>query len=425
MKKNLLLLFTLVTAIFFLTAQTAHAQACDGVTIDPISVPDIAPVDADGNNTACSNGLSDAAYTQAELPGSSLSDVSYIIEFSNGSPIEINTTGDWNTPDEGLQVGDTVRVRAFTYDLDSINGSLGVAESLCPTLDSIFPDLMPCAEIIRLATGDPDTGDEPGLQDLGEALDLAAALTGVVILSTDSAISVLNSLNETIMPLGLAVCYNYTDAYEILINECEVDPDDLDNDGIANEDEDVDGDGDLANDDTDGDGIPNAQDSDDDGDGIETKDEDAGDTDGDGITNALDNDDDGDGIPTADEGTVDTDGDGTIDALDDDDNGDGTPTADQLDMDADSDGISDHIDLDIVGIYEEYVSIAVYPNPNSGIFTVDVNQLNEIELFNHLGQSVGFTHSGNLVSLNHADKGVYFVKIQTNNDTYISKISVK
>lgn len=73
---------------------------------------------------------------------------------------------------------------------------------------------------------------------------------------------------------------------------------DSDNDTVVNNDEDIDGDGDVKNDDTDGDGIPNYFDIDDDGDGILTKNEDANgdgdptndDTDGDGIPDYLDKD---------------------------------------------------------------------------------------------------------------------------------------
>lgn len=54
---------------------------------------------------------------------------------------------------------------------------------------------------------------------------------------------------------------------------------DADDDGISNQDEDLDGDGQVADQDSDGDDIPNWQDADDDGDGIHTIDEDA---DGDG-----------------------------------------------------------------------------------------------------------------------------------------------
>lgn len=71
---------------------------------------------------------------------------------------------------------------------------------------------------------------------------------------------------------------------------------DADNDGVVNNDEDIDQDGDANNDDTDGDGVPNFVDVDDDNDGILTKDEDAN----------------GDGDPRND----DTDGDGTPDYLD-------------------------------------------------------------------------------------------------------------
>ncbi len=73
---------------------------------------------------------------------------------------------------------------------------------------------------------------------------------------------------------------------------------DSDNDSVVNNDEDIDGDGDVKNDDTDEDLIPNYLDIDDDGDGILTKNEDANgdgdptndDTDGDGIPDYLDKD---------------------------------------------------------------------------------------------------------------------------------------
>lgn len=71
---------------------------------------------------------------------------------------------------------------------------------------------------------------------------------------------------------------------------------DNDNDGVLNEYEDLNNDGEVFDDNTDGDNFPNYFDSDDDGDGTLTKDEDAN----------------GDGDPTND----DTDGDGTPDYLD-------------------------------------------------------------------------------------------------------------
>jgi uncharacterized protein YcfL len=67
---------------------------------------------------------------------------------------------------------------------------------------------------------------------------------------------------------------------------------DVDNDLVKDNDEDIDGDGDVIGDDTDGDGVFDYLDRDDDGDGILTRDED---TDGDG--DPRNDDDDNDGIP--------------------------------------------------------------------------------------------------------------------------------
>lgn len=101
-------------------------------------------------------------------------------------------------------------------------------------------------------------------------------------------------------------------------------PDDLDGDGIPNDqDDDIDGDG-IPNgedDDVDGDGIPNGEDDDVDGDGVPNSEDD--DIDGDGIPNGEDNDVDGDGVPNGED--EDSDGDGTNDAEDTDDDNDGTP----------------------------------------------------------------------------------------------------
>lgn len=100
------------------------------------------------------------------------------------------------------------------------------------------------------------------------------------------------------MPSGLA--YGYTGSISIppnspiyyFVDLGKVIEADFDNDLVSNNDEDIDGDGDVYNDDTDEDSIPDFQDIDDDGDGILTRDED---TDGDG--DPRNDDADGDGIP--------------------------------------------------------------------------------------------------------------------------------
>ena len=129
---------------------------------------------------------------------------------------------------------------------------------------------------------------------------------------------------------------------------------DEDGDGIPNEEEDLNNNGNLDDDDTDGDMIPNYQDPDDDGDLVRTIDEIEGigagrafiDTDTDTIENYLDNDDDGDFILTKDE----------------DYNGNGDP----LDDDTDGNNIPDFLDKDValgLGTFET-LEVITYPNPS-------------------------------------------------------------
>lgn len=167
-------------------------------------------------------------------------------------------------------------------------------------------------------------------------------------------------------------CNNYSFYLQQLIDLCgdedgsiqadldALDCNDDDNDGIPNNFEDFNGDGDLTNDDIDGDSIPNYLDDDDDGDGVltidEAKDVDGNpiDTDGDGDVDYLDNDDDGDGLFSNFE-TGDTDGDGVANYLDNDDDGDDILTINEnadpnLDgdpadaLDTDLDGTPDYLD---------------------------------------------------------------------------------
>ncbi|XP_023163591.2 sarcalumenin isoform X2 [Drosophila hydei] len=124
------------------------------------------------------------------------------------------------------------------------------------------------------------------------------------------------------------------------------DDDDIDGDGIPNdEDDDIDGDGipNEKDDDIDGDGIPNEEDDDIDGDGIPNDQDD--DIDGDGIPNDEDDDIDGDGIPN--EKDSDIDGDGIPNSEDNDLDGDGLPN--EKDEDLDGDGLVNHEDGDLDG----------------------------------------------------------------------------
>nr|XP_029712698.1 uncharacterized protein LOC109415945 isoform X7 [Aedes albopictus] len=143
---------------------------------------------------------------------------------------------------------------------------------------------------------------------------------------------------------------------------------DLDGDGIPNDqdpDDDNDGIPDSQDNDDDNDGIPDAEDMDDDNDGVpDSKDPDskmlANDLDGDGIPNEEDDDDDGDGIPDAEDDDDDNDGIKDDEDIDDDNDGipddkEGQPISNDLDGDGipndeddddDNDGIPDTEDQD-------------------------------------------------------------------------------
>jgi hypothetical protein len=71
------------------------------------------------------------------------------------------------------------------------------------------------------------------------------------------------------------------------------------------------------------------------------------------------------------------------------------------------------------------VSITVYPNPNNGLFFLDLNTSSDIWVLNALGESVYNLKSvsGNHnVDLQHQPNGVYFVKVIQNNKQYIVKV---
>ncbi len=199
---------------------------------------------------------------------------------------------------------------------------------------------------------------------------------------------------------------------------------DVDGDGIANEDEDINSNGNLNDDDTDGNGIPNYLDSDDDGDTVQTIDETTGigagvapsyiyiDTDGDTIENYLDMDDDGDGTLTIDE----------------DYNNNGTP----IDDDTNANGIPDFLDDAVFLSVNSFAfeDLSIYPNPTSENFTVQSSKLVSetiISIYDVQGkllisekiipQNGQFTQ--NVPSL---ENGVYFVKISSEGNSVVKKL---
>lgn len=218
-------------------------------------------------------------------------------------------------------------------------------------------------------------------------------------------------------------CFALT-SFEILTDVARPD---ADGDGIANDDEDLNNNGNLNDDDTDGDGIPNYLDADDDGDNVATIDETTGigagfaptytfiDTDGDGIENYLDNDDDGDGTLTKDE----------------DYNNNGTP----IDDDTNNNGIPDFLDDSVFLAVNTFTfdDISVYPNPTSESFTVQSSKLISetiISVYDIQGKLLisekMLPQNGTLnVDISALEIGVYFLKISLEGNTAMKKIIKK
>lgn len=73
------------------------------------------------------------------------------------------------------------------------------------------------------------------------------------------------------------------------------------------------------------------------------------------------------------------------------------------------------------------LNLQVYPNPNNGVFTLQVNQNASIEIISALGNSVyanEFIGKQTIDLAAHAE-GIYFVKVETENNSVVKKIVVR
>jgi hypothetical protein len=73
------------------------------------------------------------------------------------------------------------------------------------------------------------------------------------------------------------------------------------------------------------------------------------------------------------------------------------------------------------------LSVNVYPNPNEGMFNVDLEESAKVEILDMLGRVV-YSHSYEAgtqnITLSDSEKGIYFVKITTANQEILKKIIV-
>jgi len=217
--KNVFYFFAIVFLLYGLLKPTdSYAQAC-GATIDYIFAPSTATQIAPGYFASCPNYTIDWNFYQSELPNGSLPDNVYAMEFSNGSPIEINETGTWNAVEAGLQVGDTVKVHGWTYDIDSIDALVSFAESLCPTLNLLFPAYAPCSDLGDIVDGQND--GMPGVQTLDEVIAITNALYDEPIVGVGNTVVVLNLFNYNLNNLDYdgRICFNYTYGFGVIMQD--------------------------------------------------------------------------------------------------------------------------------------------------------------------------------------------------------------
>ncbi|HEX8562647.1 MAG TPA: T9SS type A sorting domain-containing protein [Flavobacterium sp.] len=157
---------------------------------------------------------------------------------------------------------------------------------------------------------------------------------------------------------------------------------DQDEDGVADGDEDVDGDLILFNDDTDADGIEDAHDTDDDNDGLATADEDY----------------DGDGSP--------------------------------LNDDTDQDGIPDYRDSNVTLAAAAYQRprMSVYPNPVSeGILNIHSDlEISSLSIYDSTGKLVVSVDNPSAeVAISTLSPGIYMVRVQAENLIETKKLVIK
>jgi len=72
-------------------------------------------------------------------------------------------------------------------------------------------------------------------------------------------------------------------------------------------------------------------------------------------------------------------------------------------------------------------AITLYPNPNTGSFTITGEDINEIEVFNLLGQSIYSVKNPQTYTINlpNAAKGTFFVRITTSKESVTKKVVVQ
>jgi hypothetical protein len=64
----------------------------------------------------------------------------------------------------------------------------------------------------------------------------------------------------------------------------------------------------------------------------------------------------------------------------------------------------------------------IYPNPTKGELTIELGVVDQLELYNHLGQLQLFAAQKNKINLSDLPEGIYFLKIESNRDLFFATV---
>ncbi|MBA6417410.1 choice-of-anchor L domain-containing protein [Colwellia sp. 6M3] len=331
-------------------------DATGGVDTDGDGIDDAFDVDATGGFDADGDGIDDATLIFTDTDGDGLAD--YLDQDSDNDGISDSVESDISGQDVDMDGIDDAFDIDFTGGMDANNDGIDDSVNLTDTDGDGIIDMH---DLDSDNDGLLDTQEAGVVDDNGDGFadDTSVLITDPIDTDGDgiSDYRDLDSDNDGIFDIvgtpGAGLDIN---------NDGMIDPtDDIDGDGIYDSyDANPGGRGTSPGIDPDGDGIPSHIDKDDDNDGISDVVEGVGDSDGDGIPDYLDVDSDNDGLPDSFETNrplptgMDSDADGIDDAFDVDVTGGIDSDGDGIDdvftiIDTDNDGIPDYLDLDSDG----------------------------------------------------------------------------
>lgn len=82
--------------------------------------------------------------------------------------------------------------------------------------------------------------------------------------------------------------------------------------------------------------------------------------------------------------------------------------------------------LDIKNIPFDTLHSLIYPNPNDGHFTINIDKVNSILIYNSIGSLVYSSVNGlNEIDISNFPKGLYFIKVLSSDKLYTQKILIR